>query len=469
MQLDEELGPTELVVPEDEYEGAPSSQCTPIPAEAARPAKLSIRTPMVLVPEMHLSALRDTPSRASVPPPALWPPTPIAGVPETNVHLPWPGDAVQEAQCPHVLPLTPPSQLGGVPEVHLSAWAPPAQPRLLQNEDLDIQVMGQAENASEEENDPQAATPACSSPPYSRITNPTPAPSFYAIPDHPVELHSNPSPSLSPRSRLIRESAHGNASPAGAAHGHSPLLPQGVPLALPQFVDNSSSRPSTAEGSISLNDAGAPAGGRDGPPSAGTRQRRPAAVSGGQSGGSASAGARTQRGRSSKRKSNDDLSHGGRSSKKTRSATRSVAAGTDAAVDAPVTRGSRSASQHSRSTRSDKSRSVRGTDVPENEAATKVTRGAGDDGGGSRSQPLAPVAELTVEALGAHDSRRWGPSGEGCTRWLETNGKDHEARDVGPEYDQDLWCGDDFGGADFDGDECASCISCTDTDSLICS
>ena len=490
MQLDEGLEPADPVVPEECYEGEPSSQYTPIPAEFAKPTKLSIRTPIEGVPEMHDSALRDTPSRASAPPPIMCPPTHMAGVPETNAHLPGAGYGVQarQKQCLQALPLTPPSQLGGVPEVHLSAWAPPAQPRLVHDENCDGEVMDQDAEAATPAHD--GLTAASRSPPHSRITHPTSTPSFsYVVPDHPVLIHSNPSPILSPRSRLVRESADGNPPPARAASTHgAPQPPQGTALAIPPCTGNNSSQPSTAEGSISLCEADPPAGVAGGtademtawpwymastgltpegytnaavgttplhhpmplceqeqgaslssdPPSARTRQRRAATVSRSQRNepALASTDPQTERGHSAKRMPKDDLSHGVRASKKTRSGGRSEASGT--------------ASQRSRSTRSGKQSSACSGDVPESEAAIPRSSPDASGGAGRKSQPLAPVVELTEEALGAHDGRPWGPAGEGCSRWLDTNSGDLEACDAGPENDSGLWCGDDFGGGEFD-------------------
>lgn len=121
---------------EEEYQADPSLQGTPVPAESQKRLKLSVRTPMEGVPELHGSALRDTPSHANMAVVDQRPPEHIEGIPETNVHLPVLAPVVHRTpgnrqEC---LPLTQPSQMEGVPEIHLSAWAPPAKPRILAEE-----------------------------------------------------------------------------------------------------------------------------------------------------------------------------------------------------------------------------------------------------------------------------------------------------------------------------------------------
>lgn len=290
-QLDESCEPADPVLQEEETHNASSvsPQCAPTP-QVVRPPKLSIRTPVEGVPELRHSALRDTPSRSTAPLITLRPHTHVEGVPETNVHLPLPRQAAVRGTSSASTALTPPSQIEGVPELHMSAWAPPAQPRLSATEDsvgnarmssMDSQRDASRTTTSQHVSDaPQRSTaqgsvehnaPALSpdpihqlslhtcSPPRSRITHPTPTPSqAYIIPDHPVLLNSKPSPVLSPRSRLIRESADGVDSQQ-QANAEQPELtpePQAIPFRLPNSGENSrenSSRPSTAEGSISLN------------------------------------------------------------------------------------------------------------------------------------------------------------------------------------------------------------------------
>mgnify|MGYP000371484067 CR=1 FL=1 len=54
-----------MLVEEAEHQADPSLQGTPIPAELQKRLKLSVRTPMEGVPELHGSALRDMPSHAT--------------------------------------------------------------------------------------------------------------------------------------------------------------------------------------------------------------------------------------------------------------------------------------------------------------------------------------------------------------------------------------------------------------------
>jgi hypothetical protein len=448
--------------PSQPVEELAQPQCTPVPVEATKGPRLTIRTPIEGVPELHQSALKDTPNLAALPPTILLPPTHMEGVPETNVHLPLPSVWQQTCEV-ESLPSTPPSQIEGVPEVHLSAWRPAPPCRLVPHEDnsdtSNISCPNASAHAAADDGTPPASISnascalASEPPPPSRITHPTQAPGLsYVIPDHPVLLRSNPSPVMSPRSRLIRESAEGGDSPIGdnAPVGMCPAVFEPMALAIPSCADNISSHPSAAEGSISLNEnAGAAVcagGGTDAevstkpwytvptgltpegyvnmavgttpassalpsllqgravvpssdPPSGGTHQCRAAT----QSQPSAPlSGTRTRRGRSAKRKSDADVLREGGSSKRTRSARHSSANSADAASDV-----------------------------------------------GDRPQNVS-VAD---QALGVRDGRRWGPQGEGCSHWLESSSGAGAARDAGPENAQNLWCGDEFGGGDDFGDE----------------
>eukprot|EP00892_Ulva_mutabilis_P008415 jgi/Ulvmu1/5946/UM026_0068.1 len=195
---------------------------TDVPSITIRHRKLSMHTPIGGVPECHQSAMRSTPEPPNSPSP---PPTPIEGVPELHASafapvLPHRALApALRSPTPSTAPGSPPSALEGVPEAHDSAWAPCHRPIMPTAIPPPPALHADSSNGDEASN-------ASESPVLARRNSSTPAVSHsFHVPDHPVLLHSNPSPlPLTPRSQLIAESQQ-HPSPAPSPIRLAPALP----------------------------------------------------------------------------------------------------------------------------------------------------------------------------------------------------------------------------------------------------